>query len=315
MGVSVGQKERETQKRVLKLFQKELKYDYLGFWKDREGNSNIEEKYLRQYLLEECGYTETIVSRALFELRKAAEDSTKSLYDRNSAVYELLRYGVKVREGVGDYTETVWLVNWKEPHKNQFAIAEEVTVAAANPQAHGKRPDIVLYVNGIALGILELKRSTVSVAEGIRQNIDSQNKKFIEPFFSTMQWIMAGNDTEGLRHGTIGTPEKYYLNWKEESEIENPLDRALMQLCAKERFLELIHDFVVFDAGVKKLCRHNQYFAVKASQKRVQKREGGIIWNTQGSGKSLVMVWLAKWIREHKQNPRVLIITDRKGNY
>lgn len=312
MSVSVGQKERETQKRVVKLFLKELEYDYLGFWKDREGNSNIEEGLLRQYLLEECGYTETIVSRALFEFRKAAEDSTKSLYDLNSAVYELLRYGVKVREGVGDYTETVWLINWKETHKNRFAIAEEVTVASANPQAHGKRPDIVLYVNGIALGVLELKRSTVSVAEGIRQNIDSQNKKFIEPFFSTMQWIMAGNDTEGLRYGAIGTPEKYYLAWKEDSEIENPLDRALIQLCKKERFLELIHDFVVFDAGVKKLCRHNQYFAVKASQKQVQKREGGIIWNTQGSGKSLIMVWLAKWIREHKRDARVLIITDRK---
>ena len=152
MSVSVGQKERETQKRAVKLFQKELKYDYLGFWKDREGNSNIEEGLLRKYLLEECGYTETIVTKALTELRKTAADSTKTLYDRNSAVYELLRYGVKVREGVGDYTETVWLINWKEPHKNQFAIAEEVTVAPANPQAHGKRPDIVLYVTVLPWG-------------------------------------------------------------------------------------------------------------------------------------------------------------------
>jgi type I restriction enzyme R subunit len=126
-----------------------------------------------------------------------------------------------------------------------------------------------------------------------------------------MQWVMAGNDTEGLRYGTIGTPEKYYLKWKEESTVENLLDRALTQLCSKARFLELIHDFIVFDAGIKKLCRHHQYFAVRTAQEHVKRREGGIIWHAQGSGKSLVMVWLTKWIRENAKDTRVLIITDR----
>ena len=92
-----------------------------------------------------------------------------------------------------------------------------MTVAAADAKANAKRPDVVLYVNGIALGVLELKRSTVSVAEGIRQNLDNQKKEFIQPFFSTMQWLMAGNDTEGLRYAAIETPEKYYLRWVEES--------------------------------------------------------------------------------------------------
>ncbi len=159
--------------------------------------------------------------------------------------------------------------------------------------------------------MLELKRSIVSVAEGIRQNLDNQKKIFIEHFFSTMQLVMAGNDTEGLRYGTIQTPEKYYLTWKEESGVENPMDRALLQLYEKKRLLDLIHNFVVFDAGIKKLCRHNQFFGVHAAQPFIQKREGGIIWHTQGSGKSLTMVWLAKWIREHVTDPRVLIITDR----
>ena len=122
---------------------------------------------------------------------------------------------------------------------------------------------------------------------------------------------MAGNDVEGLRYAPIDTPEKYWLTWREPSEIENPLDRALTQLCSKDRLLELIHDFIVFDTGVKKICRHNQYFGVKAAQERVAKREGGIIWHTQGSGKSLTMVWLAKWIREHQPDARVLLITDR----
>ncbi len=169
----------------------------------------------------------------------------------------------------------------------------------------------MLYVNGIALGVLELKRSTVSVAEGIRQNLDNQKKEFIQPFFSTLQFVMAGNDTEGLRYGTIETPEKYYLSWHEDSPIENRLDRHLIQLCGKARFLELIHDFIVFDAGIKKLCRQNQYFGVRAAQDFIRRREGGIIWHTQGSGKSLTMVWLAKWLRENRPDARVLIITDR----
>ena len=91
-----------------------------------------------------------------------------------------------------------------------------MTIKGADAKAYTKRPDIVLYVNGIAFGVLELKRSTVSVSAGIRQNLDNQKKVFIEHFFSTMQMVMAGNITEGLRYGTIETPEKYYLNWKED---------------------------------------------------------------------------------------------------
>ncbi len=129
---------------------------------------------------------------------------------------------MKVKPDVGENTQTVWLIDWKHPEKNHFAIAEEVTVAGADARAHTKRPDVVLYVNGIALGVLELKRSTVSVAEGIRQNLDNQKKDFIQPFFTTMQLVMAGNDTEGLRYGTIETPEKYYLTWKEDEPGREP---------------------------------------------------------------------------------------------
>lgn len=222
---------------------------------------------------------------------------------------------MKVKADIGENTQTVWLIDWGNPEANHFAIAEEVAVKPASSdvaaKAYGKRPDIVLYINGIALAVLELKRSTVSVSEGIRQNLDNQKKIFIQHFFTTIQMIMAGNDTEGMRYGAIETPEKYYLTWKEPSPVENPLDRALLQTCNKQRFLELIHDFLVFDSGVKKLCRQNQYFGVRAAQDHVKRREGGIIWHTQGSGKSLTMVWLTKWIREHIKDGRVLIITDR----
>jgi type I restriction enzyme, R subunit len=303
----VGEIERKTQNRVVQFFCQELNYDYLGSWEDRTNNRNIEEEYLRPFLQRQ-GCQSDLIQRALYELQRAAGDQNRSLYDVNKDVYNLLRYGVKVKPEAGENTETVWLIDWQNPENNHFAIAEEVTVSGQ----HDKRPDVVLYVNGIALGVLELKRSTVSVSEGIRQNLDNQKRIFIGHYFTTMQLVMAGNDTEGLRYGTIETPEKYYLNWKEQSTVENLLDRALLQLCNKNRLLEMIHDFTVFDAGIKKLCRHNQYFGVKAAHERIRQREGGIIWHTQGSGKSLIMVWIAKWIRENIPSSRVLIITDRK---
>ena len=312
---NVGQREILTQQRVVAFFRDALGYAYLGHWQDRPDNGNVEEAQLTDWLKRQ-DHSDKIIGKVLHELGKAAPlGGSKTLYDANREVYGLLRYGVKVRPEVGEQNITVWLIDWANPASNDFAIAEEVTVSGENT----KRPDLVLYVNGIALGVLELKRSTVSVAEGIRQNLDSQKKTFIRPFYATVQLVMAGNDTEGLRYGVIETPEKYWLRWKEHdapSDImaaagENALLRELGQLCGKARLLEIVHDFIVFDAGIKKTCRHNQYFGVRAAQQAVARREGGIIWHTQGSGKSLTMVWLAKWIRENVANSRVLIITDR----
>lgn len=304
----IGQIERKTQNRVVALLRDQLGYSYAGNLEDH-ANSNIREDVLSNWLSSR-GVSPELISRTMQQLDTTANDTTKTLYDRNREVYELLRYGVKVKEDIGAQTETVWLIDWKNPGSNLFEVAEEVTVLGRAGGAT-KRPDVVLYVNGIALGVLELKRSTVSITEGIRQNLTNQRPEFIEHFFSTMQWVMAGNDTQGLRYGAIKTPEKFYLTWKEDAPADNLLDRSLLQVCEKTRFLELIHDFIVFDAGIKKLCRPNQYFGVRAAQNNVRNREGGIIWHTQGSGKSLTMVWLAKWIRENIVDPRVVIITDR----
>ncbi len=244
----VGQQEILTQQHVIQFFRNTLGYAYLGHWKDRENNSNVEEGLLREWLMRQ-GHSGKIIGKVLYELGKAkAVSGSKTLYDANREVYGKLRYGVKVSPDVGEHKTTVWLIDWQNPENNDFAIAEEVTVAGV----HDKRPDIVLYVNGIALGVLELKRSTVSVTEGIRQNLDNQKKDFIRPFFATVQLVMAGNDTEGLRYGVIETPEKYYLNWKEGDPVTHPLDPALHQLCRKERLLEIVHDFMVFDAGIKR---------------------------------------------------------------
>lgn len=305
---NVGQIERLTQNRVVKLFKEQLGYTYLGNWEIRQNNSNIEEDLLTDYLTQK-GYSSTLINKALYELKVTANNYNESLYINNKNVYKLLRYGVKVKAETGGNFETVHLIDWHSPGQNHFAIAEEVTILGN----HEKRPDIVLYVNGIALGVLELKRSTVSVGDGIRQSIVNQQKEFIQSFFSTVQFVFAGNDTEGLRYGTIGTPEKFFLKWKEDIEDDSllPLDKYLLKMCSKERFLEIIYDFVLFDGGRKKLPRAHQYFGVKAAQEQMRRREGGIIWHTQGSGKSIIMVLLAKWILENNPNARVAIITDR----
>ena len=303
----VGQIERKAQDRVVALFRDQLSYEYGGNWEYREGNGNIDVGLLRQNLAAR-GYDENLITRTLDQLGKAAAvGAGHDLYEANRDVYGLLRYGVKVKPGIGEQTETVWLIDWTSPNANHFVVAEEVTVLGQ----HTKRPDVVLYVNGLAVATLELKRSKVAVSEGVRQTIGNQKPEFIRSFFSTVQFVFAGNDVEGLRYGVIGTAEKYWLEWKEPSDVANPLDRGILQMCSKPRLLELIHNFIVFDAGIKKGPRHNQYFGVKAAQERIAKREGGIIWHTQGSGKSLTMVWLAKWIRENQPDARVLLITDR----
>jgi len=301
--------ERITQSRIVQLFQRQLDYKYYGNWEDRQNNSNVEPDYLRRFLQKQ-GYSEILAEKAINEVCLLASSNAGNLYDRNRKMYDLLRYGVKARPELGEQFESIFPINWKDWEQNEFAIAEEVTL---NNKQHNRRPDIVLYINGIAIGVLELKRGTVDLAESIRQNISNQQEVFSEGFFTTIQIIMAGNNTQGLRYGTIKTPEKYYLNWKED-EPDNEgykLDKYLKKICEKSRIIDLLYNGVVFDAGIKKLPRPHQYFALKEAQEFVKRREGGIIWHTQGSGKSLMMVLLGKWILENIPNSRIVILTDR----
>lgn len=313
MDSHIGEPERPVQNRLLALFKEKLKYEYLGNYEYRTCNRNIESKLLFDYLMSTKKWSGDEAKRAITKLEKEAYCTPQNMQEKNEKVYSLLRYGVNVSPDVGTKKITVNLIDWEHPDKNQFYIAEEVTINSSTPDSFTKRPDLVIYVNGIALAVMELKRSKVSVHDGIRQTIGNQQENFIRPFFSTVQLLFAGNDSQGLYYGVIDTPEKFWLRWKEpDASIPNELDRSVTQWFNKERLLEMIHDFLVFDAGVKKVCRPNQYFAVKAAQPRCEKKEGGVIWEAQGSGKSLIMVWLAEWIHENIDNSRVVIITDRE---
>ncbi len=265
----VGTSERVTQERIVALFRDELHYRYLGDRSDRSDNSNIEAPVLTDWLGKR-GHSPQQINAALRTLRTEADNHNRRLYDNNQAVYSLLRYGVPVKIDAGKVTETVHVVDWVNDKNNDFAIAEEVTLKGDNE----RRPDLVLYVNGIAIAVIELKNSRVSIGDGIRQCLSNQLQMFHEAFFSTVQFVFAGNDSQGLQYGTIGTPETMFLKWKEDERDNSrfKLDKYLLTMCAKPRLIELMHDFVLFDGGIKKLPRVHQYFGIKAARKAVMSK-------------------------------------------
>ena len=313
----IPRSERKTQNRLIERLTGAggLGYRYLGEWNQRETHRCIEVDLLRANLLKR-GYSKAHISAALQKLLAATETTGVTLYQANLRTYKLLRYGVEVQVAAGKPFDTVHLIEW-DPEKirdNDFALAEEVTLRGG----YERRPDVVLYLNGIAVAMIELKRSSAEIADGVRQLITNQEPIFNQQFFPTVQLLFAGSDSQGLRYGTVTTKEEFFVEWKSAPLAAGTpipagalLDQPLAEMCEKPRLLDLIRNFIIFDNGIKKVPRQHQFAGVKAAQERMRRREGGVIWHTQGSGKSILMVLLAKWLLEHDSEGRILVVTDR----
>ena len=314
--------ESEDQRRLVEFFSTYdgLDYRFLGDLRDVDNPPFRRADYI-SWATPKYGREKAREAARLFE--QATTYAAGGFYSANRKCHEMLLSGVSVADKDGGPRKTVEFIDWEHPETNDFAVAVEVTVEAAQV----RRPDLVVYVNGIALGIIELKRSSVSIEEGVRQMCDNQAENAIERFFVTASLLVAGNDSTGIRYATTKTPPKYYVKWREDNKADDSVSRRVRAVAAKRhsllqrgiaslffkaRFLDLLHKGIAFDKGIKKVARSNQFFALKASEPFVERRENGIIWHTQGSGKSLTMTWLARLIREMNPDARILIVTDRE---
>lgn len=279
-----------------------------------------------EYKGEKYKFSASTIGQAIKDLN---EDLVTGLISTNEKIYDLLTLGKSYQENMVDGTKRsfdIKYIDFEHPENNDFYVTEEFSVLRMNGKDYA-RPDIVLFVNGIPLAVIECKDTSVPIIQAISQNIRNQKPDYIPQLFKFIQIIMAANKNE-TKYATCGTPDKFWSTWNEQYvEKQNELlnktvigrqvtkqDRDIISLFEKERFLELIKDFIIFEAGKKKICRYQQYFAVKAMLERIkQDKKGGVVWHTQGSGKSITMVYITKKMMEDKgiQNPQVVIATDR----
>lgn len=279
-----------------------------------------------EYKGEKYKFSASTIGQVIKDLN---EDLVTGLISTNEKIYDLLTLGKSYQENMVDGTKRsfdIKYIDFEHPENNEFYVTEEFSVLRMNGKDYA-RPDIVLFVNGIPLAVIECKDASIPIIQAISQNIRNQKPDYIPQLFKFIQIVMAANKNE-TKYATCGTADKFWSTWNEQYvEKQNELlnktvigrqvtkqDRDIISLFEKERFLELIKDFIIFEAGKKKICRYQQYFAVKAMLERIKHdKKGGVVWHTQGSGKSITMVYITKKLMEDKEieNPQVVIATDR----
>lgn len=272
-------------------------------------------------------------------IERAMEDLDEPLTDglvrTSEKIYDALLLGKSYPETVGDgkmLSFNLKYIDWDNPQNNVFHVTEEFAVDSRDRQ-HNARPDIVLFINGIPFAVIECKAPHIPVEEAVGQMIRNQQAAYIPHLFKFAQLVVATNKN-AVKYATAGTPKKFWSVWKEQDDewlqtrlkalvpdrMPTEQDRNIVSLFSRERVFELIRYFILFDANVKKVCRYQQFFAVREIMKTIAEsdehgnRQSGVIWHTQGSGKSLTMVMLAKYILMELKDchPRVVIVTDRK---
>ena len=272
-------------------------------------------------------------------IERAMEDLDEPLTDglvrTSEKIYDALLLGKSYPETVGDgkmLSFNLRYIDWDNPQNNVFHVTEEFAVDSRDRQ-HNARPDIVLFINGIPFAVIECKAPHIPVDEAVGQMIRNQQAAYIPQLFKFAQLVVATNKN-AVKYATVGTPKKFWSVWKEQDDewlqtrlkalvpdrMPTEQDRNIVSLFSPERVYELIRYFILFDANVKKVCRYQQFFAVREIMKTIAEndehgnRQSGVIWHTQGSGKSLSMVMLAKYILMELKDchPRVVIVTDRK---
>lgn len=272
-------------------------------------------------------------------IERAMEDLDEPLTDglvrTSEKIYDALLLGKSYPETVGEgkmLSFNLKYIDWDNPQNNVFHVTEEFAVDSRDRQ-HNARPDIVLFINGIPFAVIECKAPHIPVEEAVGQMIRNQQAAYIPQLFKFAQLVVATNKN-AVKYATAGTPKKFWSVWKEQDaewlqtrlkalvpdRMPTEQDRNTVSLFSRERVFELIRYFTLFDANVKKICRYQQFFAVREIMKTIAEsdehgnRRSGVIWHTQGSGKSLTMVMLAKYILMELRDchPRVVIVTDRK---
>lgn len=272
------------------------------------------------------------IERAMEDLN---EPLTDGLVRTSEKIYDALLLGKSYPETVGDgkmLSFNLRYIDWDNPQNNVFHVTEEFAVDSQDRQ-HNARPDIVLFINGIPFAVIECKAPHIPVEEAVGQMIRNQQAAYIPHLFKFAQLVVTTNKN-AVKYATAGTPKKFWSVWKEQDDewlqtrlkalvpdrMPTEQDRNIVSLFSPERVYELIRYFILFDANVKKVCRYQQFFAVREIMKTIAEndehgnRQSGVIWHTQGSGKSLTMVMLAKYILMELKDchPRVVIVTDRK---